>query len=336
MGIPVAVTQLIGTVLETLGYGVYIAILPRCLNILRRRNLGRGLMSYLVATTVISFILITMHLIVDLTRAFAAFTGNMDLTGSPEEYYANVNTPLVITKNASYVSVTLAADALLVFRTFIVWGRNLWVIVLPILLLGLNAVLSVWFTWSVNQASPGSSVLVSTTFARSKYVFTATLVLNFLCTSLISFRIWSIQRSLAVYPGRSIRKYTLLTVILESAAVYTAILVCLIGTCAADDSTNFFFLNSMPPVIGSVFSYVVIRSSMDNKHFDTSRTAITSSGTDLESGKSWFRPNHNSAVLDNTRDLSGGVVVHLEQMVHHDMGPESEHGSPHKETKSYV
>lgn len=75
---------------------------------------------------------------------------------------------------------------------------------------------------------------------------------------------------------------------------------------------------------------------MDNKHFNTSPTTIISGGTDLESSKNRFRPNHNSVVLDNMHDGLGGVVVHLEQMVHHDMGPESEHGSPHEERKSYV
>jgi hypothetical protein len=52
---------------------------------------------------------------VDLIRAFSAFTGNMYLPGSPaEKYYANVDTALVMAKNASYVSTTLLADALLV------------------------------------------------------------------------------------------------------------------------------------------------------------------------------------------------------------------------------
>lgn len=153
MPVPVAVAELVGTFLETLSYGlfvsqneyvtwlkmklthstgVYIVVFPRCLSILHGRNVSRGLMFYLLATMFISFILITMvsiqvhqlhhlltyckHLIVDLIRAFAAFTGNMHLPGSPEKYYANVDTALVMTKNASYVSTTLLSDALLVKR----------------------------------------------------------------------------------------------------------------------------------------------------------------------------------------------------------------------------
>jgi len=54
------------------------------------------------------------HLVVDLIRVFIAFTGNMDLPGSPEKYYANVNTALTMTKNASFISESLLVDILLV------------------------------------------------------------------------------------------------------------------------------------------------------------------------------------------------------------------------------
>ncbi|KIM90158.1 hypothetical protein PILCRDRAFT_811884, partial [Piloderma croceum F 1598] len=112
--IPVSVAELIGTFLETFGYGVYVVIFPKCLDILRGKDVKRGLMSYLLATMWISFVLITVHLIVDLIRAFTAFTGSMDLPGSPEKYYAKGNTVLTITKMATYVSETLLSDTLLV------------------------------------------------------------------------------------------------------------------------------------------------------------------------------------------------------------------------------
>jgi len=326
MPIPVAVAELIGTFLETLGYGTYIVIFPRCLGILRKRQIGRGLMSYLLITMVITFILITMHLIVDLTRAFTAFTGNMDYPGSPEKYYANVDTALVMTKNASYITATLLSDALLVYRTFIVWGRKHWVVVLPALLLLLDAAMSVWFTWSLNQAKPGKSVLISTAFARSKYFYAATLAVNLLCTFLIAFRIWHIHRTSNCCSELK-HKNNVLSAILESAAIYTAILLCLIGTSVSDNSAMFIFLNSLPPVIGSVFSYVIIRSSMDNKRFDT---WTTRSGVGHNPGSSISRLR-NDYQNDDMHDLSGGVVVHIQNTVQRDVEPGSEHYSSYKD-----
>jgi len=94
--------------------------------------------------------------------------------------------------------------------------------------------------------------------------------------------------------------------ILESAAIYTAMSVCLIGMSVSGSSVMLFFLNSMPPVIGCVFSYIVIRSAMDNRRFDT---------TEVHSTK---------------------VVVHLEQLVHCDKEPIHEHECSNKDAESYA
>lgn len=56
----------------------------------------------------------------------------MDEANAPEKFYANVDTKLVMTKNATYTCVTLLSDALLIFRTYVVWGRKRWIVVLPV------------------------------------------------------------------------------------------------------------------------------------------------------------------------------------------------------------
>lgn len=329
MTIPVAVTELIGTFFETLFYGIYIVILPKCLDILRKKNVGRGLMSYLLITMVLSFFLITAHLVVDLIRAFAAFTGNMDIPGSPDRYYDNINTSLNLSKNSFYIADTLLSDALLLYRAFIIWGRNYWVIVLPTMLYMLDIAMSIWFTWSITQASPGNSVMITTAFARSKYFYAATLALNLLCTSLIAFKIWDTQRKIAGYSVGSNRKDAVLSAVLESASIYTAFLFALIGTSVAGSSTMLIFLNLMPPVVGSVFTYVIMRCSMDNAPFHV---------TERSGESNLNRPgsNHNGSRLDSVYYRSGGVIVDLEQIVHHDIEPRSEYNGSHKDNKSFV
>jgi len=58
------------------------------------------------------------HLVVDIIRVFAAFTSNMDIPGSPDRYYANINTALNLSKNSFYIADTLLSDALLVKLPF--------------------------------------------------------------------------------------------------------------------------------------------------------------------------------------------------------------------------
>lgn len=135
---------------------------------------------------------------------------------------------------------------------------------------------SVWFTWSLNEASPGRSVLLSTVWLRSKYFYICTLALNVLCTSrffsiqlqqyltrffpvLIAYKIWSIQRHVSsTYYGRG---PNVMFIILESgmtfhtiriaashcslAAIYSALLIVLIGTTVAHSPSMFIILNSV-------------------------------------------------------------------------------------------
>lgn len=208
-----------------------------------------------------SFILITMHLCVDLTRAFAAFTANMDVPGSPDKYYANVDSTLNIMKTATYSTTTVISDAVLLFRTWIVWGRNYLIVAVPVLLWFADIATAAWFTWSTNVAKPGASVLISAVFARSKYFYVVTLILNLLGTVLIAFRLWSVRRRVSGHAFGQVPN--VISIVVESAAIYSVLLIVMIATSVADESAHFFFLNSMAPVVGSVFSYVILRSSGD-------------------------------------------------------------------------
>ena len=59
----------------------------------------------------------------------------MDVPNSPVVYYSLINSQLNLTKSATYVAVTLVLDALIVYRTFIVWSKSYFVALPPFLLL---------------------------------------------------------------------------------------------------------------------------------------------------------------------------------------------------------
>ncbi|KZP34464.1 hypothetical protein FIBSPDRAFT_809743, partial [Athelia psychrophila] len=297
------------------GIGVYLIILPRCINVLRQKEIKAGLLGYLLATAVISLLLIAAHWIVDLVRAFSAFTGSMSIANSPEAYFANVNTALNIAKTACYVAVTLLADAMLLYRTYIVWGRSWLICIVPVLLFGLDISMSVWFTWSINQATPGSSVLVSTVFQRCKYFYGATLAMNLCCTILIAARIWKIQYNANVFRSPGAKRMNILAIIVESAAIYSVGLICLIALAMVGSSVMFSFLNAMPPVIGCVFSFIIIASSTKVKTFNTS---VSVGGATHSISQARIRQSHVGGNEVNTMHSDGGVVIHLDRVVHVD------------------
>lgn len=152
MTVSVPTAELIGTFLEMLGYGIYLVVLPQTVLTLRRKELSKSLTIYLYGSMIVSFILITMHLVADLARAFIAFTANTYTRGAPEAYYANVDTKLTLVKNSTLVLTTLVADALLLYRTFVIWGRKWWILILPLMLfcldIGTRSTSLCYFHWT--------------------------------------------------------------------------------------------------------------------------------------------------------------------------------------------
>jgi len=316
MAISVATAELIGTFLEVLGYGAYLVIAPRALLVIRSKRLRRGLMIYLYATVILIFCLITLHLVVDLIRAFAAFTGHTHISNAPEIFYANVDTRLNLTKTGTVVCTTLVADALLIYRTLIVWGGKWWILILPVTLYLLDIVTSIWFTWSITEAKDGHSVLGTTAFARSIYFFAATLAVNLVCTCLIAFRIYMVRRAVTGYVTGIRRARNALAIVLESAAIYTIGLVCMIILAGVDSAVLFFFLNPMAPLIGLVFTIVVLRSSDSNDRRYAESTAVE---VQSSSGRRSVKSNGRiSLPIGQSSSDSEGVHVHLERIVHHD------------------
>ncbi|CAL1713327.1 unnamed protein product [Somion occarium] len=239
MIVTVATAQLIGAFLYTLGYGVYLVVFPRCLALLRRMEVKGYVLVYLLFTLVGSFITITMHLIAD---------------------------------NTCYIIVTIIADALIVYRTFIVWNRSYRVIIIPIVLLAGDIATSIWFDWSHTAGSPADMVIHSPTWASLKYFCALTLALNVLCTCMIAVKIWCIQRDvdMLVFQRGTRRLSKILAIILESAAIYSAFLFAVLGLTIAESGAMFIVLNPIPPVIGIVFAYMIIRSSNTSSRVDMS------------------------------------------------------------------
>ena len=77
-----------------------------------------------------------------------------------------------------------------------------------------------------------------------------------------------------------------------------------------------------------MFSYVVIRSSMDNKSF---HSGSAKSGLDYGNSASRFHYQN-----DTIHDKPGSVVVHLEQTVHRDVEPRGERYNSHKDTSWFA
>ncbi|TFK39942.1 hypothetical protein BDQ12DRAFT_665143 [Crucibulum laeve] len=241
--------NLIGTILETLFYGAYLIVFSQCVTILSQKRLERRPRGYyyLVLTTAILFILITMHLAVNLDRLVIAFT---DPSTTPQSFYGNINTFRNKIRLAAYTATTLVSDAFIIYRCFVVYGKRYVFIILPCLLILADIGVGVLTVWSLNEFHIGDSLLAANVTKRVVYFYAITLALNIICT------------------------------------------------CAM-----FVVLESIVPLIGLVFSWVIVRVSLGVSHGDAS--------TMIFSGPNKFQTRASRMPAQ----LQSGVEIHLERIV---------------------
>ncbi|PPQ65550.1 hypothetical protein CVT26_000507 [Gymnopilus dilepis] len=242
-GLPQA--DLLGTAFEAIFYGAYAMVFIKHMHILYRRRSRAWSHLYLQATSITLFALMTTHMIIDIIRSMQAFTFNMDIPNAPILYFEHFNSFLSRMRTSVYNGATLVSDLFLVYRCFVIWGGNYLVALIPFLLFLVDIAMAVWATNSLNVAKSGDPFAATLVGLRSKYIFIVTLTLNLVCTALIAYRIWTIQKEVAPYMSsdnpRSLNR--IIALMIESAAVYSALLIALIITDSVGSPVFFLILD---------------------------------------------------------------------------------------------
>ncbi|EKM58153.1 uncharacterized protein PHACADRAFT_252236 [Phanerochaete carnosa HHB-10118-sp] len=229
MALPMATTDLIGTLAEIMCYGMYFVLFLQLLRVLYARHQARRPIVNLLAIALLIFSLITAHLSLQIHRILQAFTDHMDVANAPTTYYDTLSARASATKASIYTTLTIVCDAIMVYRVFVVYERRWSVTVIPFVLLLANIAVAAWYTWSVSQVN--SLQPMKRAVIRINCFFSAvTLILNLMCTVMISWKIWTIHRELPGPAVAGIRVMGVATVIIESAAIYSCVLVALIVT----------------------------------------------------------------------------------------------------------
>ncbi|EKM51286.1 uncharacterized protein PHACADRAFT_200106 [Phanerochaete carnosa HHB-10118-sp] len=308
MALPLPKADFIGTLFELLLYGMYFVSFCQFLRVLYvRHQAGRPILLFLtVALVIIS--LVTAHLVMQILRILQAFTDHMDVANAPVTYYfITLSTPAKTSKTAIYMTLTLVCDALLVYRVFVVCGRKYPPIVIPSMLLSAAIALFAWNLWA--QLNSPQSVDGAT--ARLDYFCAITLALNVLCTVMISWKIWAVHKKLPGPTVAGIRIRGVIVVIIESA-MYSFVLIAILVTSTLGAFGAFIVLDSICPIIGIIFSAVIVRASREY-HTDTFVTGDTPLQMPSETDQT--HSNHSETVATYREVLQCLAVSYQRQIV---------------------
>ncbi|KAG2130156.1 uncharacterized protein EDB93DRAFT_1234236 [Suillus bovinus] len=317
MALTISTAELIGVFIESLAYGVYLMVFIQCIFVLRKRHSRPS--DYLLGTAVSLFILITAHLFIDILRNMQAFTTDEAVPNYPTRYYDTFNTWQNILKSGLYVAVTLVSDAFILYRSFILWGRNYLICAFPFLLFIADIVIGVLWVYTLNFVVLGDNVFADALSVRVKIFSSITLAMNVICTLLIAFKILKIQKAVAHFvKGSGDQVSRLVPIMIESGSVYSALLVVMIVTYTSKSAAIFIILNPMSPIIVSSFSSVIVRVGMGLSHGDSYRAngTVSSSRNNQWMPRVGSRPFNSDLQIYSPSFPHGGVQVQLQQSVH--------------------
>ncbi|KAI0760049.1 hypothetical protein C8Q74DRAFT_1208601 [Fomes fomentarius] len=304
-------SHLVGLWLQLFASGAYFVYLPQCFLILRKK-VRDGMSIWLPAVCLLMFLIVAVDLIVELVRAWHAFsvsgpTG--DILADPAKFYSNAATPESLVKNSITVALAIISDVIMVYRTFIVWNFSMWTILLPSALLCADIAMGIWSTWTLSQTKVGDNLILADVTVRVKYFFIITFCLNALCASLICWKIWRITSRVASYTSTDRTTNRILEVIIESAALYCAHLFALIVSDSIGSNVFFIFLDCLPPVTALVFSMLIVRTRTNTQLHPTVPTS-----TNLR----FWSTTRGSAAAATQQQQPLGVEIDLERVVHTD------------------
>lgn len=250
-------TALVSIVIESLFFGIFTVLFLYSQSVLITVQRERGYNKFLWGACVVMFILALIHFVIDAVRVNMAFIGLPNGFAGSEAFLTDLSNPTFVFKSTVYEAQTILGDACIIYRTYLVWGNNKLIILLPGLLFLANTVSAAVLIEQFATLPVSSTIFVLTPWGVG-YLF-ASLATNIICTFSIAWRIWRHALKTSYYGA--VKTNTLkpaMVVVIESGALYSAALVAVVAAFMSSSWGHFIVLDSLSSIIGITFTAIII------------------------------------------------------------------------------
>ncbi|KAG6812293.1 hypothetical protein H0H92_003602 [Tricholoma furcatifolium] len=260
----------------------------------------------LILTSILMYLLATAQIVIDTTSIFQAFI-SLD-RAARKARLADISIPVNATKRAIFFGMMILGDAIAIYRCYIIWLKNWWLIAIPSACSLISAILAYMTIWATQHPEAGNFIL-STPWTYGTAIFVLSLVANAIATSLVAYRIWSNEREFNKTLGASDSGITRLAsagrsrllpiarIVFESGLLNTAYLIVYITVLQVQKGQGSLPIvaDMASPLVGLIFSLVIVRIGIKNANrtaysnqFSTLRVKqgpVSSSVTAISRGK---------------------------------------------------
>ncbi|KAI5896433.1 uncharacterized protein SCHCODRAFT_02493744 [Schizophyllum commune H4-8] len=239
-------TLLMGVTLAGGAWGVLLAVSFRTVQALFVCISSRPQTSRAYAVSLLAFVLLvfacgTLNYAANTELGLRVYVDNRMYPGGPSAFLlAHYADPCFIMGNASYVVASALADALLLYRCYIVWAEQWRVVIFPVCIYLASISMSVFLMYQVSQ--PATSLWHHINFGLA--YFSLSLAVNVILTFLIASRLLAFSKRMKATLGA------------QHAHTYTSVAALVVESAAPYALTNLVFIVTYG--IGSPLSYALL------------------------------------------------------------------------------
>ncbi|KAI5835253.1 hypothetical protein K523DRAFT_291923 [Schizophyllum commune Tattone D] len=239
-------TLLVGVILAGGAWGVLLAVSFRTVQALfvcisSRPQTSRAYTVSLLAFVLLVFACGTLNYAANTELGLRVYVDNRLYPGGPSAFLvAHYADPCYVMGNASYVVASALADALLLYRCYIVWAEQWRIVILPVCVYLASISMSVLLMYQVSQ--PATSLWHQVNFGLA--YFSLSLAVNVILTFLIAGRMLAISKRIKDTLGA------------QHAHTYTSVAALVVESAAPYALTNLVFIVTYG--IGSPASYALL------------------------------------------------------------------------------
>ncbi|KAJ7653793.1 hypothetical protein B0H17DRAFT_957300 [Mycena rosella] len=249
-GIAIDGAELAGIVAEGILYGAFSIFLAVTVYILIYRRRSREKLNLpMLTASLLMMALATAQIIVDTINIFKTFIN--DKTRLERQFFLQDATqPIFAAKHAVYFTMMLLGDSIVVYRCFIVWSKNYWVI----------AYAHTTTIWAVRH-------IESVTIEDETKWGIAVLMLS-MSTNIMATCDDALGRTSGYATSISSHR-RVLKIVMESGLVNAAYLIAYTTVLVLNNHGLQFVSAISTPLIGIIFTVVIVRAAIGSEHYPT-------------------------------------------------------------------
>ncbi|KIP07252.1 hypothetical protein PHLGIDRAFT_19240 [Phlebiopsis gigantea 11061_1 CR5-6] len=247
----VDVIHLIGFAVQSLLYGAYCILFIASGCILYYIRKSRGANKVVIGLSILLFVSCTLHYATEFNHFYVFLASHGTIEGLANESPAGIISDIAVS------TTDFLGDLILIYRCWVIWQHNYYVIILPLLAasagLILSAVIGAFVTGTTGLAV--GRVIVPMGLAS----FILPLCTNVMVTTLIIGRIWYMTHEAATFSmQRNSATQKAMNIIIESGALYFAVQCVFVVTYAMQHPAEYAMILITPPIYGISSTLIII------------------------------------------------------------------------------